>query len=75
MELETSPSFFPSLQIYKGTSPVCTRTSESGVWDAAAAAEPRSFWWQLHKGSGHWWGLNYSDLFQIQSSTQDVERQ
>ena len=23
MELETAPSFFPSLQIYKGTSPVC----------------------------------------------------
>jgi len=24
MELETASSFFPSLQIYKGTSPVCT---------------------------------------------------
>ena len=23
MELETAPSFFPSLQVYKGTSPVC----------------------------------------------------
>ena len=26
MELKTAPYFFPSLQIYKGTSPVCSET-------------------------------------------------
>ena len=42
MELETASSFFPSLQIYKGTSPVCI---EDHILDDVEPAT--EYFWKL----------------------------
>ena len=67
MELETASSFFPSLQIYKGTSPVCSdQTTSTGSPLQCALLPP-------HKDEGKPVGHNHHGVGDLQGEGDGVE--